>query len=694
MISRNTSLGYLWLLLLVLCAGPADAQFVYRIESPLGRDAFRTGVEAYHRGRYAESLLAFERALVDAPQDALGLYWLGKAYYRLGLTTTAIDRWKEAMAFGGQSPFVESRVELAVGRYSPTRSTLSTRYVRVAEIPGRTSQATNFNRPSWIEPRPDGSIMLVSHGTNDLLFLDANGQVIRRVQGGSSGFDRPFACAVLADGSIFLSEFQADRIVRLNPEGRIVGYAETRSGSKRLSGPQYLAADPDGFVFVSDAGSGRIVKFSSEGTWILSFGERTPIFEGLSLPTGLAVWNQRLYVADAFKKVISVFDLYGNFLGQVPTDRLERPEGMRALAEGLLIADGSRVILLNPESGSIRELFRSERRNPHITSAAFDANGDLLMVDFDASELVYTSDPQTRYTGLSVEVLRVYSDSFPRISLDVVVKDRAGKPVTGLGATNFYIAERVRRTERRVEGDKTLDVVLESILPASGFGFGGSLDSASRIDTMVLVEGSPTMQTLRLEARDVLSDFYATLGSDASAGLILAGATAQPSVSGGLGPMTASLLNLQGSSSWRFETGLRLAAGSLGASAGRRAIIFITTGSVNESLLVESSIAEFAALMGANDISFHAIIIGRGEVSSVLEYLAEASGGSIVRASRPEGLASIVHEIRRSPTGRYRLSFSSNANDGFGRIYLPFGVEAYLRDRSGKEETGYFAPLR
>jgi DNA-binding beta-propeller fold protein YncE len=678
----------------ILSTGTVSAQFVYRMDSPLGRDAFRTGVEAYHRGRYAESLLSFEKALVDAPQDALGLYWLGKAYYRLGLFTTAIDRWQDALDSGGQSPFVESRIELADGMYAPMRASLASRYVRVAEVTGRTAQSTRFNRPSWIEPRPDGSIILVSHGTNELLFIDANGQIIQRIQGGSSGFDRPFACVVLPDGSLFLSEFQADRIVRLSPEGRIIGYAEPRSGANRLSGPQYLAVDNNGFVYVSDAGTGRIIKYSSDGSWILSFGERTPVFDGLKLPTGIAVRDQKIYVADAFMKIISIFDLYGNYLGQVPSSRFERPEGIRAIPEGLLVADGSRVILLDPESGSIRELLRSERRNPHIVSAAFDANGDLLFVDFDASELVYSSDPQTRYAGLSVEVLRVYSDNFPRISLDVVVNDRAGKPVTGLGAANFYIAERVLRTERRVEGEKTVDVVMESIRPATGFGFGGSLDASSRIDSIVLVEGSPAMQAMRLEARDVLSDFHASLGSDASAGLILAGTSAQPAVTSGLGPMTAALLNLQGSNSWRFDTGLRLAAGSLGLSSGRRAVIFLTTGSTNETLIQESSLAELASLMGANGISFHAIVIGRGEVSAVVEYLATASGGSVVKASRPEGLGTIARDIRKAATGRYRLSFISSANDGFGRTYLPFSLEAYLRDRSGKDETGYFAPLR
>jgi hypothetical protein len=266
--------------------------------------------------------------------------------------------------------------------------------------------------------------------------------------------------------------------------------------------------------------------------------------------------------------------------------------------------------------------------------------------------------------------------------------------MTGLGASNFYIAERVRRTERRVEGEKSVDVVMESIVPAMDYAFEGTLDASSRVDSVVLVEGSTGMQNLRLEARDVLSDFYTSLGTEASVRLVLAGTSAQPAVSGGLGPLTAALLDMKGVSAWRFDTGLRLAAGILGSSTGRRSVIYLTTGSTNEDLLAGPSLAELASLIGANGISFHAIVIGQNAVSPIIEYLAEASGGSVVRAARPEGLASIAREIRAKPTGSYRLSFVSSADNGFGRAYLPFGVEAYLRNRSGKDETGYFAPLR
>jgi hypothetical protein len=76
---------------------------------------------------------------------------------------------------------------------------------------------------------------------------------------------------------------------------------------------------------------------------------------------------------------------------------------------------------------------------------------------------------------------------------------------------------------------------MESILPAKGYSFDGTLDASPGSTASYLSKVPLGMQALRLEARDVLSDFYASLGSDASVRLILAGTSAQPPVTGGLG---------------------------------------------------------------------------------------------------------------------------------------------------------------
>ncbi|OHD11696.1 MAG: hypothetical protein A2Z96_01760 [Spirochaetes bacterium GWB1_48_6] len=682
---------------IILCASIAsvEAQFAYRIQSPLAAESFRTGIEAYGRGRYAESLAQFERALASEGSDPLCLYWLGKAYYRLGLTSAAFDRWNEAMAIGGSSPFVASRLELAGAMADPSGLEPPSRYVRVSELAGKKDKLELFARPSWIEPLADGKMVLVSHGTNTLLVIDANARIVKTINGGATGLDRPFACVVLDDGTMFVTEFQSNRIARLSPDGAILGYSGDPTGQGRLSGPQYIAADENGFVYVSDVGFSRIVKYARDGSRVLAFGTPTPVFSGLRLPTGVAVIGDRVFVADSALKAIFVFDSYGNYLSRVETASLLKPEGLRASREDkLLVADGSRVLLLDPETGAMTELYRSERKKARIVSAAFDANGELLVADFDASEVAYLSDPASRFSGLSVELGRVYSDNFPLINIDVRVKDRYGRPIAGLGFANFYISEGIVAKERRVEGDIPVDYLASSIRPASGMAFGGALDESSKIDMVFLLEGSPELVSRRLEARDTVSSIYSSLGGDASARLVTAGRIAQPPSLGTLSAISDTILKTEPHGSWRFDSGLRLAAGSLFDHSGRRAIVYVGTGSVNERFLDGASLSELASVLEANDITLYAVILGSSVPSEALEFLVRKSGGSLYRADRPEGLAVIAESLREAQTGRYRLSYIATADDGFGRAYLPFGVEVYLRDRSGKDESGFFAPLR
>lgn len=673
---------------------PAGAQAPYKISSPLGSEAFRTGVEAYHRGRYAESLLLFERTLSDAPNDPLTLYWLGKAYLKMGLSATALSQWRIALSNADSAPFIESRIESEAAAFDPLAGSAPARYVRVDELAGVLGKDRRFLRPTWLEPLPDGSAWLVAHGTNQLLRVSANGQIVQRLNAGSTGFDRPFGMAILDDGTMFVSEFQANRIARLSPDGAVLGYSGESSGPGRLAGPQYLCADGDGFVYVSDVGFARVVKYGRDGGFVASFGTKGPLFGGLRLPTGIATDKGRVYVADAALKSILVFDSYGNYLGALAEGKLSRPEGLRISGRGLLVADTRRILLVDPETDAVTELYRAESAAARMVSAAFDANGDLLVADFDSSELLYLADPTVRFAGLSVDVLRVYSDSFPRVRLDVRVLDRFGMPLVGLTSSNFYLSESVRVTERRLEGGKTVDYMFDTVRPAVDFSLEGALSDTRQADVCLLVEGSPAMASRKTEIRDLVTRLFGDFGADASFRLVGAGASAQPAISGGLGPLSSAVLSLKGEAAWSFDAGLRLAAGSLFGQSGRRAVVYLSTGSVNEDLLKGSSVSELGDLLRANGIAFYAVILGREPAAPTLDYLAKRSGGLVIRADRPEGTVEIAARLRAAPMGVYRLSFTASAYDGFGLAYLPVAIEVYMRDRSGRDETGYFAPLR
>ena len=75
------------------------------------------------------------------------------------------------------------------------------------------------------------------------------------------------------------------------------------------------------------------------------------------------------------------------------------------------------------------------------------------------------------------------------------------------------------------------------------------------------------------------------------------------------------------------------------------------------------------------------------------EYLSKSTGGKSYYVFRNEGLSSVVTDIVSAANGSYVLTYTSSMPTDFGRAYLPVEVEAYLMNRSGRDETGYFAPL-
>jgi hypothetical protein len=201
------------------------------------------------------------------------------------------------------------------------------------------------------------------------------------------------------------------------------------------------------------------------------------------------------------------------------------------------------------------------------------------------------------------------------------------------------------------------------------------------------------MGALKESQRAALAELYARLSGEGRVGpsLVTAGPSPALQTSGDI--LAAIRIAFSPASGrGRFDLALRLAATSLLPSGNRDAIVYLGTGAVDESSFAGTTLAELAALMRNNGQRFFAIVLGEPDAS--LRYLAERTGGGIFYASRPRGLGDLAQEISRAATGRYRFSFTSKAETSFGQGYLALGVEAYLYKKSGKDELGYYAPLK
>jgi len=656
------------------------------------REEFRIGVQAYNRFMYNEAIRSFERALSFRPGEPLILDWLGKAYYRSGIENTAFRVWQAAAsAYGfstGQGMLISSRMETLRNRriLLPVAND-EVRYVESGRYPGKNNELIYFRQPTSVLALNDGSAWVVAYGSNEILRIDPNGIIRERKRGSVNGFDRPYDLVKGPEGNLYLSEFRGNRISVLSPSGDWLYYIGSKGqGAGQFVGPQNLAVDEEGYLYVVDYGNRRICKFDPSGTFILSFGAKRDGFQGFISPTGISARNGRIYAADSLLKQIFVFDRNGTYLGPLIQEGLHSPESLRFLSDGkLLVADSNRVLLIDPDTAIIRELgvFRNTA-SVRITGAEMDVNGNVLLADFKTGEVAVMTRIDDMASGLFVEITRIISDDFPKVTVEMEVTDRLRRPVTGLDQRNFLLSE--------------------GGYAVSEQSFVSSYFNSTNLDLSVLIERSPATLPFRDDFTTALRDISAAgkIVSIISAGeqpvkenpASAAGATPEAKLASVARGTAASY-----SARWRFDLGLRLAATDLLPGEKKRAVVFVGAGvaygaSGSLGSFDQYSLSELAAYLSNNNVVFCAVIVGGGSAGADVRFLCEQTGGKVLSLYRSEGITPEIRSLRERSSGYYVLSYRSQLPTDFGRAYLPLEAEVYLMERSGRDSTGYFPPLQ
>jgi DNA-binding beta-propeller fold protein YncE len=686
---------------LLILSFPLSAQMLAWDSSNLAAlEEFRLGVQSFQRGFFNESILSLEKALSAKPEDPLIISWLARSYYRSGLDLTAAEQWQRILDRGIVSPYVSGRIEfLKSARTMAGTEASREKLIESGRITNKAGQTKTFLRPTWISPDTDGSFWLTAFGSDELLKFDVNGVILIRLKGPIGGLDRPFCAIKKEGGGFFVSEYGLDSIAILREDGSLVKrFGGKGRGNGKLLGPQYLCQDQDGYLYVSDYGNRRISKFDPDGQFVLSFGAAQlgfPDFPGLSAPTGIACSGEMVYVADAFRKAIFAFDRDGNFKQVLVAEGLEKPEGLTVyMGNSLLVADQGRLLSIDRYIQETTVLYSGQEKENRILSAALDANGNVIACDFDLSAISVLSPESSVYSGFNVNVLRVNAERFPQIDAELLVQDNRSRPISGLNAKNFYVTEQIPSIEQRKEGEQTVSYETYTARSVPSFELLQSMSSAPGLDTVIVMD--PT-QALKSEVRvssDTLLAAFEAMGEHGQLSYVHSGKI--PSFDGPLEPglILKNYAKQTAVADFRLDLGLRLAASKLVVSDTRRAIFYVSSGAIGDASFKGYSLTETAAYLANNNIVFYVLMLGRGSPDPSLEYLAAQTGGQIVALSRPKGVADLMDALAKRPYGRYVIRFTSQAESDFGRSYLPFAVEAYLMKKSGRDEFGFFAPLK
>ncbi len=643
-------------------------------------EEFRWGVTAFHKGYLNEAILSFKRALTYQSEEPLARIWLGRAYLQSGFEDAGLAELKGLLTSGYRDLFLQNWVELLESTRGLRRDLRpKAKWVFTTEIEGVRGENVFFKGPTVVRPRSDGSYYVVSYVKNEVTLLDVNGIPLRSIRGGLQGLDHPFDAVESRDGLLYVSEFRGDRIAVCNAIGnkvRVIGSRGRSPGS--LLGPQYLAFDSIQNIYVSEVGNRRVSKFDQEGKFLTTFGERSEYFEGFTTPTGILVKDEKVFVADRDRKLVAVFDTNGNYITSLLKGKLQAPEGLEQMGSLILISDGNRLLGYDVETDNLHTFVEYGSQARRILRVSPDVNGNLVAADFDTHSIHILTELSELYTGLTVRVQRVDSTSHPEVSLVVRVSDRFGNPIVGLRDSNFLV------TERKVRVGKT-DLLFAS-------------HRSDRFDIILLVDRSAKAGEFRETLGRVSQELVRILGEKADMRVVSASST--PTVVFGpqdrLSVLPERVMDSPASYSnlWAFDVGLRLATTELLTSRMRKAVLFLTAGSLPPTAFRNFGLNESLAYMRNNGIVFYPIYVTSDGSSRELEYLARETGGKSYRYSDPRGLLDLWQDLTKQKEGLYVLKYTSREDTDFGRRYIPVEVEARLIQRSGKDESGYFGPLQ
>lgn len=641
---------------------------------------FRLGVQAYYKGAFNEAIAQFEKALSYLPNDNLILEWLGNAYYRAGMEGSALSYWQTCSENGYGGLLLQNKIEVVRERRVTGDVTEKTmKLSETGSFDGYFNNNLIFSGPVSVLTNMDGTFWITAYNSNELLLMNLNGKVLDRITGPINGFDSPLDIVRTSDGYILVTESAGDRIAVLNSDGKFQKYIGSKGrGIGQLIGPQYIAIDYLDRIYVTDYGNRRVDVFDKEGNGLYYFGGKQPGFGGLKGPTGIIIEGDSVFVADDDAGCIYEFDRSGNYIRElVEPGTLKHPEALKKWNDTVIVCDKNKIISVDMESGALFEYANTGNGPSRITAAVPDVNNNLLVTDFNENEVYVMSKMQELVGGLFVQIENVDASKFPFVTVEVKVENRHRQPVVGLQEENFYFLENKR--------------------PVSNLRYIGSAANNTYGDITLIIDRSNQTSAYKTEVETAVKEIAASMGGKGTLRVISAGAIPSTEYIGNpdrLGNFSLDALKNPVAKSVKIDLALRLAANDLIAAAKKRTIIYITDGSISYEGFDQYNMSEITSYLNNNCIDFSIVQVSQGALDSELQYLIDNTCGDNYYVYRPEGLASIYKDFINIPQGVYQLTFNSALPTNFGEKFLPLEVEVYLLNRSGRTETGYFAPLQ
>lgn len=182
-----------------------------------------------------------------------------------------------------------------------------------------------------------------------------------------SGFSSPVGMGFDTAGNLYVAEWSAGRVSRIDPQGHRSTFADG------LSGPSGLAIGPDGSVYVASYSRDEIYRFAPDGSRRLHVtGLATPAGIGFDRAGRLIIANRRTHQILAVDEGGKLTEAIGGL--NIPVGAVQTPDG------GHVVSNiGGGVTILRPDGTRIEAGAAFATPGPGI---AMTREGRVFIVDY------------------------------------------------------------------------------------------------------------------------------------------------------------------------------------------------------------------------------------------------------------------------------------------------------------------------
>jgi len=233
------------------------------------------------------------------------------------------------------------------------------------------SKPGQFRSPAGIAIDEQGRVYIADTGNSRVQVFDGEGKWLRSFGAKGDGpreFNSPIGIAV-SKGLVYIADTGNSRVQVLTVDGIFMTQISEKVAKSDMKSPVGVAVDVQNRVYVLDAGKNMVRVFDPSGTQVVAFGSRGISMAGFDKPQGVAVdVRGNIYVADTGNFKVKKFDGQGNLV--CSSGSAGDGHGQFYVAAGLTVDPEGKIWVVDAGKSTV-QVFVAERDDaPMLTPAS------------------------------------------------------------------------------------------------------------------------------------------------------------------------------------------------------------------------------------------------------------------------------------------------------------------------------------